>query len=300
MVFVKKSKQKLSRSDVVFYLINTTILALFSLIVLYPLLYVLSSSFSSPSAVSMGRVRLFPVEFSLEGYRAVFSYSPLWRSYGMSVLYTVLGTFISVLLTLLAGYPLSRKDFYGGRPLCFLFVFTMFVNAGMVPNYLLVKDLHMLDTVWAIIIPGALSAFNVMIARTFFSSSIPAELLEAAKIDGCDDFSFLWRIVLPLSKSIIAVLALFYAVGIWNSYFNALLYISDRKLFPLQMVLRDILITGNVDAPMQNMESLAEANKLKNVLKYSTIVVSSVPLLVVYPFVQKYFVKGVMIGSIKG
>jgi putative aldouronate transport system permease protein len=290
-----------SRGDRIFTVCNYIFLSLLVLSVLYPLIYVLSASLSSTNAVASGRVWLFPVEFSLLGYKTIFEYSKVWTGYGNSLFYMVVGTTVNVVLTILAAYPLSRRDFYGRGIFMFLFVFTMMFNGGLIPNYLLVQDLGLLNSRWALIIPNALSVFNVIITMSFFKSTIPNELLESAQLDGCNDFKFLFKIVLPLSAPIIAVISLFYAVGHWNSYFSALIYLRDASLFPLQLILRDILVQNSVDPSMMgDATQLANKIGLQQLLKYSLIVVSSLPVLIAYPFVQRFFVKGVMIGSLKG
>lgn len=290
-----------TRGDRIFTVCNYIFLSLLVLSVLYPLIYVLSASLSSTTAVASGRVWLFPVEFSLLGYKTIFEYSKIWVGYGNSLFYMVVGTTVNVVLTILAAYPLSRRDFYGRGIFMFLFVFTMMFNGGLIPNYLLVQDLGLLNSRWALIIPNALSVFNVIITMSFFKSTIPNELLESAQLDGCNDFKFLFKIVLPLSAPIIAVISLFYAVGHWNSYFGALIYLRDASLFPLQLILRDILIQNTVDPSMVgDATQLANKIGLQQLLKYSLIVVSSLPVLIAYPFVQRFFVKGVMIGSLKG
>ncbi|MEH7011753.1 putative aldouronate transport system permease protein [Neobacillus sp. B4I6] len=290
-----------SRGDRIFTICNYIFLSLLVLSVLYPLIYVLSASLSSTKAVASGRVWLFPVEFSLLGYKTIFEYSKIWVGYGNSMFYMIVGTTVNVILTILAAYPLSRRDFYGRGIFMFLFVFTMMFNGGLIPNYLLVQDLGLLNSRWALIIPNALSVFNVIITMSFFKSTIPNELLESAQLDGCNDFKFLFKIVLPLSAPIIAVISLFYAVGHWNSYFGALIYLRDASLFPLQLILRDILVQNSVDPSMMgDATQLANKIGLQQLLKYSLIVVSSLPVLIAYPFVQRFFVKGVMIGSLKG
>ncbi|TBL78357.1 carbohydrate ABC transporter permease [Paenibacillus thalictri] len=268
---------------------------------MYPLVYIVSASFSSSDAVISGKVWLWPVDPGLKGYKAVFEYNAIWIGFGNSLIYTVVGTVINVVLTIIAAYPLSRKDFVFRGSIMFIFVFTIMFSGGIIPNYLLVKSLGMLDTRWAMILPSALSVFNVIITRTYFQTNIPHEMLEAAQVDGCSDWKFLTRIVIPLSGPIVAVIALFYAVGHWNSYFNALLYLKDRGLYPLQLVLRSILVQNQIDPSMVvSEEDLVARQGLADLLKYSLIVVATVPVLIIYPFVQKHFVKGVMIGSIKG
>lgn len=292
---------KESGSDRLFTIFNYFMLSIVLVIVLYPLIYVVSASFSSSSAVLSGKVWLWPVEPTLDGYKAVFKNAMVVKGFTNTVFYTVAGTAINLILTVLAAYPLSRKDFKGRNFFMLLFVFTMLFNGGLIPTYLIVKDLGMIDTVWAMLVPTALSVWNVIIMRTYFQTTIPSELLEASQLDGCTDFRFLKSIVLPLSGPILAVIALFYAVGHWNQYFNAMIYLKRADLYPLQLVLRDILVQNEVNIDMLGDAKTAAARQgLRELLKYSLIVVTSVPLLVVYPFLQKFFVKGVMIGSIKG
>ena len=298
---MKRKRQRETKGDRIFNFVNNLIITFMVIIVLYPLIYVVSSSFSDPVAVMAGKVRLLPVDFSLMGYEAVFKSNQIWLGYGNTVFYTVCGTIINVIMTIMAAYPLSRKDLKGRNFIMFLFSFTMFFGGGMIPTYLLIKDLGMINTRWALLIPNAMGVWNVILARTFFQSNIPVELLEASQLDGCSNWTFIVKIVLPLSKAIIAVITLYYAVGHWNAYFNALLYLKDAKLYPLQIILRNILIQNQVDnSMMMDIEELELRQYLNALLKYSLIVVASVPVLVAYPFVQKYFVKGVMIGSIKG
>ena len=298
---MKKNTIRESGYDWVFYIIVDIILFLLLLIVAIPMLNIFASSFSSGRAVVSGQVFIWPVEWSLEGYLAVFKHKDIWTGYSNTVFYTVAGTALNVVLTLLAAYPLSRNDMPGVKFFTFLFTFTMLFSGGMIPNYLLIKDLILLDTRWALILPGAISIYNMIITRTYFKNSIPKDLLEAARIDGCSDFRYFLTIVLPLSKSIIAVIALFYAVGHWNSFFNAFLYLTKKDLFPLQIILRDILLANRMDSSMiiDSELQMARAN-LAELLKYSLIIVASLPVWCIYPFVQKHFVKGVMLGSLKG
>ena len=298
---MKHSEISHGKSDKIFTIINYTALTFFLIIILYPLLLIISASFSSPDAVISGKVWLFPVEPSLEGYKVVFEYKKILTGFANSFFYAVFGTLVNVFLTIMAAYSLSRKDLHGRNLVMKLFVFTMLFNAGLIPTYLLVRDLGLLDSRMAMILPGAVAAWNVIIARTFFQTTIPNELLEASRIDGCNDFRFFFKIVIPLSSSIIAVLSLFYGVGHWNQYFQALLYLRSPGLFPLQIILREILIQNQVDTSMMvNVEEMVAKEELRQLLKYSLIVVSSLPVLAIYPFVQKHFVKGVMIGSLKG
>lgn len=295
-----KKRLKLN-DDTIFNLVNYTLLGFGLILFLYPLIYIVSSSFSSVDAVITGKVRLLPVEFSLEGYKAVFKSSRIWTGYLNSILYTSLGTAVNILVTLLAAYPLSRPDLKGRNVVMMIFTFTMIFDGGIVPTYLVVSKLKLLDSIWAMVLPGAMSVYFMIIAKTFFQTTIPAELPEAAQMEGCTTPQLIWHIILPLSKAIIAVLVLFYAISHWNSYFNALLYLNTESRQPLQLVLREILIRSQQNASMIKDAALLEKSEgFKQLLKYSLIVVSSLPVLCIYPFVQKYFVKGVMIGSVKG
>ncbi|GAB6930240.1 carbohydrate ABC transporter permease [Paenibacillus sp. JCM 10914] len=292
---------KLSIGDRMFSWFIYTLMSLFFLMVLYPLIYIISASISDPSAVVAGKVWLWPVKPNLMGYEAVFKHKLIGSGFLNSIYYTFFGTAINIVMTILAAYPLSRRDLYGKNVIMFLFVFTTMFSGGLIPSYLLVKDLNMLNTVWAMVLPGALSVWNVIITRTYFQTSLPPELLEAAQMDGCNDFKFVWKIVIPLSGPIIAVMTLYYAVGHWNQYFNAMIYLNKQDMYPLQIILRNILIQNDVNALMlADIENTAKREALRVLLKYSLIVVSTLPLMLVYPFVQKHFVKGVMIGSLKG
>lgn len=287
--------------DRVFTIANYTLLTLFLLVILYPLIYVVSASFSDGAAVIAGRVWLWPVKPSLFAYEKVFSYPLIWSGYGNSLFYAVVGTLVNVTMTLIAAYPLSRRDLWGRNVILGLFLFTMFFNGGLIPTYLLVRDLGLRNTRWALIIPQALSIWNLLIAITFLRSSIPHELLEASQLDGCSDLQYFFRVLLPLSTPLIAVMSLFYAIGHWNQFFAALLYLTDKDLFPLQIILRNILISSQVDMAMiEDIKIMAAREALRELLKYALIVVASVPVLIIYPFVQKYFVKGIMLGSVKG
>lgn len=292
-----------SHTDRIFLLVVNTCLVVILLIILYPLIFIVSSSFSSTSAVASGQVWLWPVNPSLDGYRAVFSNSQVLRGYANSAFYAVAGTAISIALTIMVAYPLSRKEFVGRGVITFLFVFTMFFNGGLIPTYLVVRSTGMLNTRWALLIPSAIGVWFIIITRTFFQMSIPKELAEVSEMDGCSDLYFVWRIVLPLSKPIIAVLALMYAVGKWNAYFEAMIYLSREKLYPLQVILRQILILNqNLTTNFRRLrtDQLLARRGIADLLKYSLIIVASAPLLVLYPFIQKYFIKGMLIGSLKG
>lgn len=292
---------KLTVGDRIFDVFIYLFLCMSFIVVTYPLLYVVSASFSSPHAVIAGKVWFFPVEPTLRGYAAVFKNSQLITGFMNSLFYMVIGTSLNLIMTVIAAYPLSRKELQGRNAVMMFFVFTMFFSGGLIPGYLLVKNLGMLDTRWALIIPAAMSVWNVIITRTFFQVTIPQELYEAAQIDGAGDFRFLLSIAVKLSAPIIAVMALYYGVGHWNTYFSALIYLNSQELFPLQIILRSILVLNNIDPMMmKDFEALQRKQGLADVLKYAVIVVASVPVLLIYPFVQKYFVKGVMIGSIKG
>ena len=290
-----------SLGDRIFMVIVYIILTFCLVVVLYPLIYVVSASFSSSAAIRSGEVWLYPVDITLQGYEAVFSNHQIMTGFLNSFIYTFAGTAVNLVMTMLCAYPLSRKEFYGRGLITGIFVFTMYFGGGLVPTYMLINHLGLLNTRWVMIIPTAMSVWNVIIARTYLSSTIPDALFEAAELDGCSEFQFFIRIVIPLSAPIIAVLALYYGVGNWNAYFNAMIYLSDSELFPLQVVLRSILILGDVDmTKVQNVDALVQKQGLADLLKYAVIVVASVPVMCIYPFVQKYFVKGVMIGSIKG
>jgi putative aldouronate transport system permease protein len=289
-----------SSTDRIFMFFVYLFLAIFLLIILYPLVYILSASFSDPLAVTGGRVWLFPVDFTLRGYQVTLQNPQILTGYLNSLFYTIFGTLLSVVLTVLVAYPLSRRDLYGANVLMFLITFTLIFSGGLIPTYLVVKQLGLIDTRWALLIPQAVAAFQVIIARTFFRTAIPDELAEAAALDGCNDLQFLWKVVLPLSMPIIAVLALMYAVSQWNGYFDALLYLKSSDLQPLQLVLRNILILNTTSGGVMDATAMAQRQQLADLLKYCLVVVGSVPVLMLYPFVQRYFVKGLLIGSIKG
>jgi len=276
-------------------------LSLILVAIAYPLIYIVSSSFSSYAAVEGNKVWLWPVQPTLLGYKAVFDDSQVVTGYLNSAFYTFFGTLLSVTLTVMMAYPLSRKDFWGRSVFIWALIFALIFNGGLIPFYLVVKNLGMLDTRWALIVPTALGIFQVLLAKTFFQSTIPTELYEAAQLDGCGDIRFLISIVLPLSKPILAVLVLLYAIGQWNSYFNALIFLNSQDLFPLQLILRSLLVLGGNQANMQalNPTQYQLFETMKTLLKYSLIVVASVPVLLLYPLAQKYFVKGVMLGSLK-
>ncbi|OAX48106.1 carbohydrate ABC transporter permease [Paenibacillus sp. AD87] len=297
----KASRIRESYGDRLFLLGVYAFLSVVTIVVLFPLIFIISSSFSSPQAVVSGKVWLLPVDFTLEGYKAVFRNPQIVFGYLNSLYYTVIGTAVNVALTVMLAYPLARKTFYGRNFIMVLLVITMMFEGGLIPLYLVVKNLHILDTRWAMILPGAMAVFQVIVARTFFQTTIPEEIAEAAELDGCSDIRFITSMVIPLSKPILAVLTLMYAVGHWNAYFDALIFLKSPELFPLQIVLRNILILNSIDPTMvTNVDQMLAQQGLKDLLKYSLIVVASAPVLIIYPFVQKHFVKGVMIGSLKG
>ena len=286
--------------DKLFTITNYLFAVVILIVVLYPLLYVLSASFSSPEALVTGKVWLYPVNPGLEGYKAVFNNDKVWIGYANSLFYMLAGTCINVAMTVAAAYPLSRADFVGRKFITLMLVFTMIFSGGMIPTYLLVHDLGLLNTRLALLLPNAMNIFNVIVMMSFFRSTIPTELYESAKMDGCSNIRFLLNIVIPLSRAVLAVITLFYAVDHWNSFFDALLYLTDNKLFPLQIQLREILLLNTTSDSTLNMKEAAQNVYLSELLKYSLIVVSTLPMLILYPFVQKHFVKGVMIGSLKG
>ena len=304
-VNVKKKSNKIrgTTSDRIFDVVNFIIALLALLIVLLPLLNVVASSFSSGAAVQAGKVSIFPVQPTLDAYIEVFQYGDVWIGYRNTIYYTVVGTFLNIVFTILMAYPLSRVDLKGRGIIMKILVFTMMFSGGLIPNYLLVEDLHLLNTGWALWLPGLISVYNVIVMRTFFQSTIPRDLLEAAQIDGCTNRRFLWSVVLPVSKTILALMILLYAITHWNSYFNAMLYISDKQKWPLQIFLRDILISNQVDMSQMSNSDVADMirrQQMQTLLKYSLIVISSLPVLVVYPFIQRHLVKGIMVGSVKG
>ena len=299
MVMTNKKNNKIHESagEHLYTGIVYALLIIFCVMIVIPLMHIISGSFSDPMSLLRGEVTLFPKGFTLAMYEKVFKDSSIWRGYLNTIIYTVIGTLISVVLTACAAYPLSRKDFYGRNVFMGMFMFTMFFTGGMIPTYLLVKGMNMLDTMWALVLPSAVSTYNLIIMRTFFEQTIPTELVESASLDGCNDLGIFFRIVIPLAAPIFAVMVLFYGVAQWNSWFPALLYISDRTLYPLQMILREILIESDIS----NMAgSTGDVEIIGDGLKYATMVVATLPIMCLYPFLQKYFVKGVMIGAVKG
>ncbi|HML45386.1 MAG TPA: carbohydrate ABC transporter permease [Clostridia bacterium] len=283
------------------YMALVYLVAGFSLLsVLVPIVYVLAASFSTPEAIMAGKVRFWPVDFTLAGYRAVFTHPMLMAGFRNSLLYTAVGTTLNVFMTVVAAYPLSRSDLKIRGGVMFLFSFTMLFGGGMIPNYLLVRNLGLIDSIGALILPGAMSVWNVIIMRTYFQTNLPQEMLESASIDGCDDFRFLLRIALPLSVPILAVQVLLYAVGHWNAFFNAMLYINTPDKYPLQLVLRDVLVQNNAAAMTADIIRQMEREQMRYLLQYATIVVACIPVMILYPFIQRYFTRGIMVGAIKG
>ncbi|MBQ8974025.1 MAG: carbohydrate ABC transporter permease [Clostridia bacterium] len=297
---VRHSRQ--SRGDVIFDTVNVILLALVAIIIIYPLLYVVSASFSDPISVTAGKMILWPVDVTMDNYAQVFKNASIMTGYRNSLIILALGTATNLVMTILCAYPMSRKDLWGRNVLMKLMTFTMFFGGGLIPTYLMVsKTMHLMNNWGALILPGAISVYNMIIMRTYFMTSIPYELQEAADIDGCSPLGTLIRIILPLSGPIIAVLGLYYGVGHWNSYFSALLYINKEPIQPLQLYLRKVLTLNSAQSLMDTASDEAARQAMRaETIKYSVIVVSSVPMLLIYPFVQRFFVKGVMIGAIKG
>ncbi|GGJ59811.1 putative aldouronate transport system permease protein [Anoxybacillus voinovskiensis] len=299
--FEKTKITRRSKEDKIFDIINYVLIAVILILVIYPLYFIIIASISDPNMIHQGKVWFLPKEVTFEGYKRIFNDPKIWIGYKNSIIYTLVGTLVNISCTLTAAYALSRKDLYGKRIIMSFFLFTMFFSGGLIPTYLIVKNLGLLNTMWALILPKAVAVWNLIVAKTYFETTIPNELLESAKIDGCSDAKFFWKIVLPLSKPIVAVMVLFYAVGHWNSYFDALIYLNNEKLYPLQLILRNILIQNEASTQMiGDLDSLAAKQRVSELIKYGVIIVASIPLLIAYPFVQKYFVKGVMIGGIKG
>ena len=296
----KKVKLYRSLPDRILMTFVWVLLLFIVLIILVPILFIIASSFSDIRAVTAGKVFLWPVGFSTKSYEMIFSSPDLVRGFLNSLAYTAVGTVFSLVLTLLAGYPLSRTDLKIRKYVMVLFTITMFFNGGLIPTYMVVSKLGLIDTFWAMIIPSAMGAWNVILVKTYIQSSIPLEIFESASLDGCSDWKYFLNMVIPLSKPIIAVMVLMYAVGKWNDFFSALIYINDTKKYPLQMILRNILIVNDASSISTNLAEQLSRAEMKTLLQYSLIIVSSVPVMILYPFIQKHFVKGVMMGSIKG
>lgn len=292
--------RKKSRGDKAFDIALIIIGLLIMVVIAYPLYFVIIASFSQPEAVLGGKLRFLPIGFNVESYKMVLSERKVWVGYRNTLLYTVLGTCINLVLTTLAAYALSRKDMPWRTPLTFVISFTMLFGGGMIPVYMVVRGLHLTDTLWAMVIPNAIATYNLLVMKNYFQSSIPEELQEAAAIDGCSHFKTLIKVVLPLSTPILAVIVLFYAVGHWNAFFNAVIYLRNQELFPLQIVLRDILLQNSLEAVGGDLTGMYEKVMRGETMKYALIIVASAPVIIMYPFVQKYFVKGIMVGAIKG
>ncbi len=298
-----KELKRESAADKVFIFFNTLFIIFLIAIVIYPLLYIVSASISNPTLVNSGEMWLFPKDITFEGFERVFQNADIWNGYKNTIIYTISGVLVHLFILLPCAYATSRKDIPFKKGIMWFFLFTMFFNGGLIPTYLLIKDLGMINTTWAMILPNALGVWSIIVARAFFQQNVPNELVEAAEMDGATDFYIFFKLVLPLSTPIIAVMALFHGVGLWNQYFNALMYLNDSSMYPLQLVLREILILNEMSVDMmmsgQNLESFAEQARIADIIKYAVMIVSALPLLIVYPFLQKYFVKGVLVGSIK-
>ncbi len=291
-------------SDRIFVIANFVFTLILLLMVLYPIIYIVSASISNPVAVNTGQMWLWPKEVTFEGYKRVFEDSEIWMGYRNTVIYTIVGTALHLAILMPCAFALSRKDMWGRGAILIFFLVTMFFSGGLIPTFLLIKGLGLMNSMWSIIVPNAIGIWAIIVTRTFFTMNIPHELQEAAEIDGCKQFGVFFRIALPLSGPIIAVMSLFHAVGLWNQYFAAMMYLSDRELFPLQLILREILILQEMNVSMMmngdQLETLAEQARIADILKYAVMIVSALPLLIVYPFLQRFFVKGVLIGSLKG
>lgn len=294
--------KKLKREDLTFDVCTLILGLLVFSIALFPLIYILVASISNPRYVVTGEVMLWPKDITFAAYEAVFANSKILLGYMNTIFYTVLGTLINIALTTMVAYPLSKKDLYGRNIITMFLTFTMFFSGGMIPSYLLIKNLGIYNSFWAMIIPNAISMWNLLVMRNYFQTAIPNELIEASKVDGCTNVGALVRVVLPVAKPIMAVMVIFYAVGHWNAYFDALIYLSNNELFPLQVILREILLQNQISGMGEAVSSTLSSEQylISESIKYAVIVVASIPVLVLYPFLQKYFVKGVMVGAIKG
>lgn len=297
---MKNKRRIIDKQDRLFYIVCYAIAAVLTLIVLYPVIFIVSASFSNADRLVTGDVWLWPVEFDLKAYKSLFDYKNVWIGYGNTIFYTVVGTLINIVVTLICAYPLSRKNLRGRSVIMFMFTFTMLFDAGMIPNYILVKNLGLIGSRWAVILPKALNVYNMIVCRTFIQSNVPDELWESAQIDGCSNTQFFFRMVLPLIKPIIAVLALWYGVSHWNSYFSAFMYLKDTDMYPLQLFLKEILVQSARLGETSDFTNVAQGANLAVAIKYAVIVVSSAPLMCLYPFVQKHFRHGVLVGSVKG
>lgn len=290
------------RSDKIFDVVNTVVMLIVFCVVFYPLFFVIIASVSDPNLVNSGKVILLPKGFNLDAYKHILTNQNILTGYLNSIIYTLVWTVLAVCITVPAGYALSRKDLPFRKFWTLFFVFVMYFQGGLVPTYLVVKNLHLMDTMWAVILPTVLSVYNLIVCRTFFEGTLSEELLDAARVDGTTNLQFFFRIALPLSKALVAIMVLFYAIQQWNSYFDAMIYLNSKAKFPLQMVLKDILIQAQMNSSdaFGDVESVTEMQRIAELVKYSSIVAASLPMLILYPFIQKYFVKGIMIGSVKG
>lgn len=300
-----KSGFKKSYNDKIFDIVNVLIMCVLLVIFIWPLWFVVIASLSDPNEVWLGNVILWPKGFTLASYEELKNYGDIWIGYRNTLFYTIVGTAVNMIMTVLAAYPLSRKDFMPRNVLMIFFMITMYFSGGLIPTYLVVNKLHLTNTVWAMIIPGAVSFYNVIVTRTYFINSIPISLQEAAELDGANTFQLMMKVIIPLSKPILAVIGLYYAVGHWNDFYTALIYLNNREYFPLQTFLRDLLMSSQLsisgtNAAGMDAATLEAKRQIAQTLKYSVIIVATVPVLCIYPFIQKYFVKGVMIGSVKG
>lgn len=298
----RKGKIKMGRSDRIFYIVTRTVLCLFLIVVIYPVYFVVVASFSDPTYVNSGELLFYPKGFTWLGYTQICKDARIWSSYLNTLIYVVGGTALGVSASVLAGYSLSQKKLPGRNVIMALLVFTMYFSGGLIPTYLVVKGLHLTNTRLLLVVMGSVSVYNIILIRSFFVSTLPQELQDAAFIDGCGNGKYFFMVALPLSKAIVAVIGLYIAVGYWNSYFNALIYVTDRAKQPLQLYLREILLMAQSTADLMESDpqAAAQLNRMVEVIKYGVIVVSTLPIICVYPFLQKYFVKGVMIGSVKG
>lgn len=296
----KKTIRKDCHSDKVFYIINSIIMLILAIIVIYPLYFIVIASFSDPDAVYNGDVYLLPIRFTLSGYKRLFQEKLIWIGYRNSLLYTVIGTALNIVMTIPTGYALSRKELPFRKGIVWYFTITLFFGGGIIPFYLIVSKLGMVNSPLALIIPSAMSVWNVFMTKAYYESNIPMELIEASKIDGANEFKIFTSVILPLSKAIVAVMILFYAVGHWNSYFDGLIFLTDENLYPLQLVLKDILISAEaIGSGAGNADTILEQAKIANQIKYTSIIISSLPMIILYPFVQKHFEKGFLVGSFK-
>lgn len=290
---------KESTGDHIFNVFNSILMILISVVIIYPLWYTVVASFTDPAVVNSGQFLIFPTKPFISGYREALNYPNIWTGYKNTIIYTVVSVVVSLFATIPGAYALSRQDMSGRRWLMFLFTFTMFFNGGMIPMYLVIRNLGLYNTMWALVLPSAVSVYNLIVARSFFESNLPIDLLEAAQLDGCSDFGFFFKIALPLSSTIIAVMVLFYATAMWNVYFNAIMFLQDESKMPLQVILRNLVLSNQLMQGASASE-MVEKQKLVDQLKYVIVTMAAFPLVIVYPFVQKYFAKGVMVGAVKG